>query len=289
MSFGGLLKVPEERIAAIQKNGWMGLMSTIGIRLKGTTTPPAVAGLDFLTYGNGLTSDLAQLGQYYRAGDGFYLSSGNFGGTFNLADVEAWLATLKDVVPGGARFAAQTGGTPNAQDLATIGLPSDIPWISMDWEPSEPGFDKTQAGTLSILKTFAAYVHAHGYRAIAYLSGQGINGDQAVDQWDYGALYAGSGIDWITVETQGLEGVAGGKGPQVVQELASQMKAAGGDVSKLECQATVGSTAGGHPVTTQMVVDTYNAAIATGQVRFFLEFAGSTYSDLIAVLQALGR
>ncbi len=264
--------------------GGVAVVGAIAVTVgKGKTPPPPTkSGLDFLSYDTGLNDFLATLGSYYLADDGFYVSRGNFGSVADPAEMNAMAAQLKAVLPT-AEFVAMTGGTPNAQDLATAGLSGDFGRIAMDWEPSEPGFDGTQAGTLAALKNFADVVHAHGYLAVGYMSGQGLGHLQ----WQYGELMTGSGLDGMTVETQ--EAVAGGGGPAAVDTLVAQFKAAGANVAQLECQATVGVVASGKVVTTQEVVDTYNEAMAQGMQRFFLEFAGSTEADLLAVLQALGR
>lgn len=255
----------------------VGIAITVGRR----PSPSSVA-LDFLTYDAGLTAYLETLGPHYRAGDGAYVSLGNFGGTVNVANMNAMAAQLKAVIPGGV-FVAQTGGTPNASDLATAGLSSDFGAISMDWEKAEPGWDETQAGTIAALSGFASAVHAHGYRAIGYLTGVGLG----YLNWNYGEIMAGSGVDWLTVETQ--EAVASGAGPAAVSTLVAQFRGAGVPVERLEVQATVGKVASGKATTTQDVVSTVQAATAAGMSRFFLEFAGTTESDLLAVLQALGR
>ncbi len=166
--------------------------------------------------------------------------------------------------------------------ILKAGLSSRFTHFALDWEPSEPGFNATQSGTMTALQTFAAAVHGHGLQAVGYMSGQGIRLG-----WDYGQF--GTVVDHVTVETQGLEGVAGGNGPATVDLLVAQFQKAGVPASALTCQATVGTLAGGATVTLKEVVDTYNEAVKVGCKQFFLEFAGGTEPDLNLVLQAIGR
>lgn len=264
----------------------IGLYMAIKITVGKKPPPPSGNQLAYLSYNNELTNYLVSIKSHLRDGDWFHLSSGNFGATPNVSHLNLWASQIKPILPN-AVFVAHTGGMANVQTIITGGLSSDFSYIALDWEPDEPGFDKTQSGTENILTQFNTYCHQHGYKSIGYMSGQGINGDNAVDKWDYSAF--GKICDHITVQTQGLEGVAGGKGPQVVDYLTNQFTSAGLSPINLTCQATVGSVSSGIVVTNQEVLDTYNETIKDGQNLFFLEFAGSTGPDLVTFLQSIGR
>jgi hypothetical protein len=236
----------------------------------------------FLTYNDGLTTDLVDNSALLRSGDIFYLSSGNFGATPSAANINKWASQLHAVDPGGI-FVAHTGGLANVNTILSQGLSNLITWFSIDEEPSEPGFSQSQSATASQLSSFTSTVHAAGLKSIGYMTGQGVYNYG----WDYSAFAAV--VDHVTVETQGDECVAGEVGPQCVDLLAGQFSAAHAAASGLSVQATVGSTSSGTTVTTAEVMATYNESIAKGLGYFFLEFAGGTVNALVAVLQAMGR
>ncbi len=221
-----------------------------------------------------------------RPGDWFYLSTGNFGATPSAANVSQWASQIHAVDPGGI-FVVHTGGIANVNTLFAQGLSSLITWFSLDEEPNEPGFSGSQTTTAFQLANFTAIVHSHGLKSIGYMTGQGIYGDSSVNKWNYSAFAAV--VDYVTVQTQGNECVAGGNGPTCVSILAGQFMGAGDATSDLSVQATVGSLADGVTVTLTEVMSTLNASVRMGFGPFFLEFTGATAPDLIAVLQADGR
>ncbi len=247
------------------------------------TPPPTSTGtrlpLDFLAYNQAQVTYLISQVRYMQSGDIFNLSSGNFGASVNIDNLNSWAQQIKAVLPG-AVFNGHTGGLANVQTLAN-GLSKDFTGIAIDEEPNEPGFNGGQSETLAQLTQFASIVRARGFEAIGYMSGQGVDGDSAVAKWDYGAF--AEVCDKITVETQGA--VAGGNGPTVVAYLASQFKSHSVSTSKLTCQATVGTLSSGTTVTLQEVLNTYNASVTNSLGAFFLEFAGSSETDLTTVLK----
>jgi hypothetical protein len=287
----------DEDLIVIGLVGGIGLLALGAYLLMlGAETPPGGGGgggggggagkgsLAYLTYNDGLTGYLVANKAKLKAGDWFHLSSGNWGGGFSVSNLNKWADEIAAVCPG-AVFVAHTGGQPNVDAILKAGLSSKFTHFALDYEPNEPGFNSNESATIAILKKFTDDCHAHNLKAVGYMTGQGI---KRFGPWDYGQIMKQSGLDHMTVQTQGREGVAGGNGPWCMDHLAAQFNAAGVSPTDLTCQATVGNTTAA-TVTTQEVVSTYNEALKVGMVQFFLEWAGPTESNMTTVLLAIGR
>ncbi len=247
----------------------------------GNNSTPSTSSLAFLAYNEAQVQVLVNDSSLLRAGDWFYLSTGNFGATPSVADLNLWADQIAAADPG-AIFVAHTGGLANARALANGGLSSRFSALSLDLEPSEPGFNSAQSAVLLAIQTLTGIAHVAGLESIAYLSGQGFRYG-----WNYATLQTAA--DLVTVETQGSEGVAGGNGPALVDTLAGEYAAQQLPVDTLSVQATVGSLADGTTVTLAEVMATLNESLRVGLGPFFLEFTGATAASLVAVLQADGR
>jgi hypothetical protein len=244
------------------------------------SSAPSSGALSFLAYNQAQVSVLVGDSALLRPGDSFFLSTGNFGATPSVSDLNSWAGQIEAVDPG-AIFVAHTGGLPNARALATGGLSPRFSELSLDLEPNEPGFDSSQASVDSVLDSLTQVAHAAGLRSVAYLSGQGIRSFH----WSYAECQAHADLE--VVETQGAEAVSSGNGPAAVEYLAGQYANGSLPVSTLSVQATVGSTANGDPVSLGDVLSTYNSSASLGLGPFFLEFTGSTASELYAVLETI--
>lgn len=238
----------------------------------GSPPPPVTANagaLEFLCTPGQINHFLA-MKDVLRSGDRFALSSGNWGSAPSVSDLNAWQKSLSELVSG-LYFSAHTGGQANVEKI-TPGLDPEFTDVDFDWEPNEPKWVSTEAGTIEVMKEFVDYIHSRHKLAVPYLTGRGLEWG-----WNYARILSESGADRMIVQTQGQ--VSGGTGPAFLKTLLDQ----GVPGDKLTVQATVGARG----TTNDQVCEMYNAA-ASQSVHFFLEFIGDG-SALVSVLKQMGR
>jgi len=230
--------------------------------------------------------DLANsIGPYLIPRDTVMLSSGagSNNSTADASSLNNHQAELAPALPGGITFEARTSGLSNVRSVAA-GLSAAFAGIIYDYEPDfEPEFTLDFATTLGNFENFSKICHAAGFKAFGYPFSQPLwnPADQGYG-WNYGQLYATTGVDDLQIQLQGAA-----KNPTTwsssILELVSQYAAYGLPASDLSVQLTI---AQGDPnnIPVSLAYEDYVYAVAHGVGSIVLWWDEESLSDVLDFL-----
>jgi Phosphoesterase family len=197
------------------------------------------------------------------------------------ATMNSWATEVIKANPA-LTLCANTVGIPNVRTLAS-GLSKDYTQIAATYEPEGAGpLGPTDANTcLSYFSQVAAAVRASGRKAVAYPTVLGLT----KYGWDYGKIAAE--VDVIRVETQGLG--SGSEWATGIKQIQAQLTAANQPQSKLWCQITLGTDAGGNGVDPATATTMIAQAQALGIGQFYLWAGSGGTAGQALVEQVIGK
>jgi hypothetical protein len=226
------------------------------------------------------------LAQHLRSADTIMLSSGasDTGTAANPDQLATWQAELGPRLPAGVSFEARTSGLVNVERLSG-NLSHAFRGIVYDYEPGfEPEFSTNFTAAQQAFQNFSRIAHAGGFRAFGYpYSAPLWSSAYQDDRWNYGTLYATTGIDADQIQLQGAAHQSGTIWQSAIQSLVAEYRAYGFPPSAISVQLTL---AAGDPnnISVDAAASDYEYAVANGVGQVILWWNAASEGALLSLL-----